>query len=144
MRAAYVHVLTDALTSVLAIVALAFGWLYGWNQLDAVVGVLGAIVIGVWAIGLMRSAGSILLDVVPSDAMTRAITGLLEKGTDRVTDLHVWRLGPGHAGVIASVISDDPQPPEVYKQRLAGVPGLSHVTIEVQRCRHATSGSGPC
>lgn len=142
ITAAYYHVLADALTSVLAIVALALGWMFGWYQLDAFVGIVGAVMVAIWAVGLMRSSAGVLLDTVPSPALVRVITAKLETGTDRVSDLHVWRLGPGHSGVIASVISENPQAPAVYKDRLAGVPGLSHITVEVHACRHGATGAG--
>jgi cation diffusion facilitator family transporter len=134
LRAAYVHVLADALTSVLALVALLAGRFYGWVWLDPVIGIVGAVVIARWSIGLMRSAGAVLLDVVPSDETASAIRTRLETAGDRVADLHLWRLGPGHTGLIVSVVSDHPQAPAVYKRHLAGIEGLSHVTVEVQPC----------
>lgn len=134
IRAAYLHVLADALTSVLAIVALLAGRLYGWSWLDPVMGVVGAIVIAQWSWGLIRTAGATLLDAVPDQTLARSVRERIEVGEDRVTDLHLWRLGPGHAGLIVSVVSDAPQPPEVYKQRLSGIEGLSHVTVEVHAC----------
>jgi cation diffusion facilitator family transporter len=134
IRAAYLHVLADALTSVLAIVALLAGRFYGWAWLDPVMGIVGAVVIARWSWGLVRSAGATLLDTVPSDGLARAVRERIEASGDRVSDLHLWRLGPGHAGLILSVVSDEPQSPDAYKARLAGMPGLSHVTIEVHRC----------
>ena len=134
IRAAYLHVLADALTSVLAIVALLAGRFYGWNWLDPVMGVVGALVIARWSWGLIRVAGATLLDTVPDQRLARSVREQIEVGDDRVTDLHLWRLGPGHAGLIVSVLSDAPQPPDIYKQRLAGMEGLSHVTVEVHAC----------
>jgi cation diffusion facilitator family transporter len=134
IRAAYLHVLADALTSVLAIVALLAGGFYGWNWLDPVMGVVGALVIARWSWGLIRTAGATLLDTVPDQRLARSVRERIEVGEDSVTDLHLWRLGPGHAGLIVSVVSDAPQPPDVYKQRLAGIAGLSHVTVEVHAC----------
>lgn len=131
LRAAYAHVLADALTSVLAIAALLAGRLFGWVWMDPVMGLVGAIIIARWAAGLMRASGAVLLDTVPCERLAAQVKGRLEHGTDRVADLHLWRLGPGHLGVVASVISDAPQPPDAYKARLAGVAGLSHVTVEV-------------
>jgi len=136
LRSAYMHVLADAFTSVLAITALLFGWGYGWTWMDAVVGMVGAVVIGNWSFGLLRAAGAVLLDAIPSVGLERAIRRRIEVGTDRCADLHLWLLGPGHAAVVISVVSDDPQTPETYKARLAGLPGLSHVTVEVLRCSH--------
>jgi len=134
IRAAYIHVLADAVTSVLAICGLLMGRFYGLVWMDAVVGIIGAGVIISWGIGLIRSSGAVLLDVVPSRGLADRVRARLEVGDDRVADLHLWRLGPGHAGVIASVVTEHPQPPQAYKARLAGIAGLSHVTIEVQPC----------
>jgi cation diffusion facilitator family transporter len=134
VRAAFAHVLADALTSVLAIVALLGGRLFGWVWLDAAIGIVGAAVIARWSYGLIRSSGAVLLDTVPDPALAAAIRSRLEVGDDQLGDLHLWRLGPGHAGVIASIVSDRPQEPDAYKRRLAGIAGLSHVTIEVHRC----------
>jgi cation diffusion facilitator family transporter len=135
-RAAYVHVLADALTSVLTIAGLSAAWAFGWNFMDPVVGLVGMMVIGSWTLSLVRTAGRVLLDTVPDAELAQAIRQRIETGGDRVTDLHLWQLGPGHAAVVASVVSDAPQPPEVYKQRLADLAGLSHVTIEVNACPH--------
>jgi cation diffusion facilitator family transporter len=134
IRAAYIHVLADAVTSVLAIGGLLMGRFYGLVWMDALVGIVGAGVIISWGIGLIRSSGAVLLDVVPSDGLADRVRARLEVGDDRVADLHLWQLGPGHAGVIASVVTEHPQPPQAYKARLAGIAGLSHVTIEVQPC----------
>ena len=136
IRAAYVHVLADAMTSVLAIVGLSAAWLFGWTVMDPLVGLVGTAVIASWALGLMRAAGSVLLDTVPDGELTHSIRQRMEIGGDRLADLHVWQLGPGHAAVIASVVSDAPQAPAVYKQRLDGLAGLSHVTVEVNACSH--------
>ncbi len=134
IRAAYLHVIADALTSVLAIVALLVGRFQGWLWLDPVIGIVGALVIARWSLGLMRSAGAVLLDMVPDRDLVARLRNLLEIDGDRVADLHVWRLGPGHVGVIASIVSDHPGPPAVYKARLATFNELSHVSIEVQPC----------
>lgn len=134
MRAAFAHVAADALTSVLAILALLGGRIYGWTWLDAVIGIVGALVILRWSYGLILSSAATLLDTVPDKKLAADILRALEIGGDRVSDLHLWRLGPGHAGMIASVISDHPQSPDAYKQRLSGIAGLSHMTVEVQRC----------
>jgi cation diffusion facilitator family transporter len=136
LRAAYVHVLADAMTSVLAIIGLSAAWLFGWAFMDPLVGLVGTVVIASWAFGLLRTAGGVLLDTVPDGDLTRNIRQRMEIGGDRLTDLHVWQLGPGHSAVIASVVSDAPQAPEVYKQRLDGLAGLSHVTVEVNACSH--------
>lgn len=139
IRAAYVHVLADALTSVLAIVALLAGRFFGWVWLDPMMGLVGTVVIAAWSVSLIRSAGAVLLDTVPSGGLAAAIRDRLEVAGDRVSDLHLWRLGPGHFGVIAAIVTDRPKQPDHYKERLAGIEGLSHLTIEV----HACSGHGP-
>jgi cation diffusion facilitator family transporter len=135
LRAAYVHVLADAMTSVLAIAGLLAGRFYGWVWMDPLMALVGVAVILSWSVGLLRSAGSVLLDMVPDRDLAGAVRKRLELGGDRVSDLHLWRLGPGHAGLIAAVVSDRPQAPAFYKERLAGIEGLSHVTIEVHRCQ---------
>lgn len=134
IRAAYVHVLTDALTSVLAIVALLAGRFYGWVWMDPLMGIVGAIVIARWSWGLLRGAGAVLLDTVPDPELRDTVRARLEDADNRVTDLHLWRVGPGHMAVIAAIVSDDPRPPDQYKERLCGLDVISHITIEVHRC----------
>jgi cation diffusion facilitator family transporter len=136
MRAAYVHVLADALTSVLAIAALLAGKYYGLTWMDPAMGLVGAAVIISWAVSLVRSSGAVLLDTVPNASLSGTIRTRLEVNGDKVSDLHLWRLGPGHTGVIAALVSDRPQPPATYKERLHGIEGLSHVTVEVHPCPH--------
>ena len=126
--------LADALTSVLAIIALLAGRLFGLNWLDPVMGLIGTAVILAWSWSLLQSAGAVLLDAVPSEDLAHTIRDQLEKNGDKIADLHLWRLGPGHMGVIVSIVSDQPQTPETYKARLATVEGLSHITVEVRRC----------
>ena len=111
LRAAYVHVLADALTSVLAIVGLTAAWAFGWTFIDPAVGLVGMIVILSWALSLIRAAGRVLLDTVPDPELARRIRERIEIGGDRLTDLHLWQVGPGHAAMIASVVSDSPQAP---------------------------------
>lgn len=135
IRAAYVHVLADAVTSVLAIGGLLMGRFYGLAWMDALVGIVGAGVIISWGVGLIRSSGAVLLDIVPDRRLADRVRGRLEVEGDRVADLHLWQLGPGHAALIAAIVSEHPQPPQSYKARLDGIAGLSHVTIEVHACR---------
>src|SRR5450755_334388 len=130
-RAAYIHVRADAVTSLLAISALVAAAYFGLPWLDPVAGLLGTIVISVWAYSLIKSAAAVLLDAVPSRARAGLIRQRLEIENDRVTDLHVWRLGPGHLAVLAVIVSEHPRAPSYYKARLAGIEGLSHVSIEV-------------
>ncbi|HZL62075.1 MAG TPA: CDF family Co(II)/Ni(II) efflux transporter DmeF [Pseudolabrys sp.] len=134
IRAAYVHVLADAMTSVLAIIGLLAGRFYGWVFMDPLMALIGVGVILSWSVSLWRTTGTVLLDIVPDRHLAGVIRKRLEIDGDRVSDLHLWRLGPGHAGLIAAVVSDRPQVPAAYKQRLDGIAGLSHVTIEVHAC----------
>jgi len=136
LRAAYVHVLADAATSVLAIAALVMAAWLQWTWADPVVGIVGAVVIASWAVGLLRSSGSVLLDVNDAGKMEGLIRQRLETRGDRVTDLHLWQIGPGHRAAVIALVSDDPLPPSEYKRRLSGLHGLSHVTVEVEICRH--------
>jgi cation diffusion facilitator family transporter len=135
LRAAFVHVMADAAVSVLVIVGLVLGRQFGWVWMDPAMGLLATIVILNWSWTLVRSAGAILLDACPDPGMERLIAARLEQKGDRISDLHLWRVGPGHLAAIVSLVSDDPRTPSQYKRRLAGLPGLSHVTIEVERCR---------
>jgi cation diffusion facilitator family transporter len=133
-RAAYLHVLADAATSVLAIGALFIAMHTGLVWADPAVGLIGAAVIASWAYTLIRDAGSVLLDVSADRTLARSIRARLESGDDRVTDLHVWQVGPGHCAAVISLVSDAPLQPATYKERLQGLKGLSHVTVEVERC----------
>lgn len=133
LRAAYLHVLADALTSVLAIVALVLGSLYGWNWMDPAMGIVGGLVIARWSWGLIRDAGGVLLDYMPEhEDLPEEIRQAIETEADQITDLHVWQLGPGHHGAIVALRSTRPQPLDTYKAKLAAIHDLSHVTIEVQ------------
>lgn len=138
LRAAYVHVLADAATSVLAIAALVLAMYFGWTWADPLVGIFGSLVIGSWAYGLIRDSGAVLLDASADKNLEMTIRERIETKGDRVTDFHLWQVGPGHRAAIISVISDNPLPPKTYKRRLGGLRGLSHVTIEVEACpQHA-------
>jgi cation diffusion facilitator family transporter len=134
LRAAYVHVLADAATSILAIAGLVVAMSAQWVWADPAVGFIGSIVIATWAYGLIRSSGAVLLDVSADKNLETVIRDRLETKGDRVTDLHVWQVGPGHRAAVISVVSDQPLAPADYKGRLGGLRGLSHVTIEVETC----------
>lgn len=136
LRAAYVHVMADAATSVLAIAALLVAMYAGWVWADPAVGLIGSVVIASWAFGLVKASGAVLLDVRADEKMEKVIRARMEVGEDRVTDLHLWQVGPGHCAVLVSLVSDKPKQPAVYKKRLAGLKGLSHVTVEVETCLH--------
>ena len=133
LRAAYLHVLADALTSILAIAALIAGSLYGWNWMDPLMGIVGGLVIARWSWGLIRDTGRVLLDYVPADkTMPDEIRAAIETEEDAITDLHVWQLGPGHHGAIISIRSDRPREPSEYRTKLSHIHDLSHLTIEVE------------
>ena len=133
LRAAYLHVLADALTSVLAIAALLVGRSYGWLWADPAMGVVGALVIARWSWGLIRDAGGVLLDAPAEGPQIRQeIEDILAATGDTLKDLHVWQIGPGHFAAIVSVASATPQPAQHYKALLLPVHELSHVTVEVQ------------
>ncbi len=131
LRAAYAHVLTDALTSVLAIGGLMAGRFFGWVWMDPAMGVVGAAIIARWAVLLVRDSGAVLLDADADAALSDAIRRTLEREGDRVLDLHLWRVGPGHLALIVALTADDPRPPAHYKGKIAHLSRLSHVTIEV-------------
>jgi cation diffusion facilitator family transporter len=132
LRAAYLHVLADALTSILAIVALTFGKFLGWNFLDPAMGVVSALVISRWSYGLMRDTGGVLLDYNQNDRISGQIKqALADEANTRIEDLHVWRMGPRHYGCIIALKTKGRQRISDIKHRLGGIPDLSHVTIEL-------------
>lgn len=138
LRAAYVHVLADALTSILAILALLLGSIYGWLWADPFMGIIGALVIARWSWDLIRDASSVLLDAVPQGADLRdEIHDAIERKDERITDLHVWQVGPGHHAAIVALTSLQPKEPTHYKARLAHIHELSHITVEVHAVRTA-------
>jgi cation diffusion facilitator family transporter len=136
LRAAYIHVLADAATSLLAIGALAAGLLFGLRWLDPAVGIVGAAVIASWSFGLIRDSGLVLLDAEADPALARDIREIVEREIGaRVADLHLWRVGPGHHSLIVSLVSPDEITAERVKARLRERhPDLSHVTVEVAVC----------
>jgi cation diffusion facilitator family transporter len=134
LRAAYLHVLADSLTSILAIVALLFGKFRGWAFLDPVMGVVGALVISRWSYGLMRDTGRVLLDYNHNEAIIRQIKEALgDGGNVDIEDLHVWRVGPGHYSSSISLRTENVRNTEYYKNCLCHISDLAHVTIEVNQ-----------
>ena len=131
LRAAYLHVLADALTSVLAILSLLAGRFLGWSWLDPAVAVLGAAVIAVWSAGLVRRTALALLDADAPPGLARRVRDAIETGNDRVADLRLWRVGPGSYALVLVVASPAPRPCDDYRARLSGLPMLRHVTVEV-------------
>jgi len=133
MRAAVIHVIADAAVSVLVIVGLILARAFGWLWMDPVAGIIGACVIASWSFGLIRDTGAILLDMIPSARTADRLRDSIEGVGDRVLDLHLWRLGPGHLGAIVAIATESDRSAEFYRAQLADVPALSHVTIEVNR-----------
>ncbi len=133
LRAAYVHVLTDALTSLLAILALVIGKYSGWYWLDPVMGIVGAIIITRWAYGLLRTASPILLDANQDQDYINGIREVIEDD-DEICDLHIWQVGPNHFSAIISIVTQSDRTPAYYKDRLSEYPRLAHVTVEVNAC----------
>ncbi|MFK0163615.1 CDF family Co(II)/Ni(II) efflux transporter DmeF [Rhizobium sp. NPDC090279] len=132
LRAVYVHVIADAMTSVLAIVALLLGSRFGWTFLDPMMGIVGGLVILQWAWSLLRASGAVLLDFIPKgEDLPEEIREAIETAEDRITDLHVWQVGPGHHAAIVAVATPVSRDPAFYKARLADIHELSHVTVEV-------------
>lgn len=134
LRAAYLHVLADALTSVLAIIALVAGSIYGWIWLDPLMGIVGALVIARWSWGLMRDTGATMLDYrQEDDPFAAKIRAVVEDAGDQITDLHIWQLGPGHSAAIVAVTTGTDINPATYREKLFKVAGLSHITVEVNK-----------
>ncbi len=138
LKAAYVHVLTDAATSVLAIAALLGAQATGLNWLDPLMGVLGAVLVGRWSIGLIQQSGSVLMDQqAPEDLLNDIRASIQNDGDAEVSDLHVWQVGQSSYACIAVVVADQPQTPDAYRQRIGHRPELVHMTIEVNPCERA-------
>jgi len=134
-QSAFLHVLADLMTSVLAILALLAGAYFGWVRLDPLMGILGAGIIFYWAFGLIRASARTLLDAEDHTALARAITEALEARPDhKVVDLHIWRIGPATCGCIVSIVSHQPDSTENYKRQIAGLGQLAHITVEINRC----------
>jgi cation diffusion facilitator family transporter len=130
--AAYLHLSADVIVSSLAIAGLLAGRILGWGWADPAAGLLGAALVARFAWSLTRRAGAVLLDMNPSLELTEEVRQRLSAPGERLIDLHLWRLGPGHHAVLAVIAADDPQGPQAYRARLAGLPGLSHITVEVR------------
>ena len=136
LKAAYFHVLADALTSVLAIIALIFGSWFGWWMLDPLMGIVGAGVILVWAKGLIKESSSILLDADIDGKVRVEITQILEQEDDvEISDLHVWKVGPNHLAAIVSLITHSGTSVAEFRHKLADIDHLEHLTVEVVYCR---------
>jgi len=132
MRAAVIHVMADAAVSVLVITGLVLARTFGWLWMDPLAGIAGAAVIASWSYGLVRDTGAILLDMTPDRVMEKRMRDAIEADGDRVTDLHLWRLGPGHLGAILTVSTAKQRRPDDYRRLLDRFRTLSHVTVEVE------------
>jgi len=139
LRSAYLHVLADALTSLLAIAALLAGKYLGLNWLDPAMGIVGAILVAHWSFGLLASTSAVLLDHRAPATIENIIRQSIEAGGDRLTDPHVWAVGPGMYCVVIGVVSENPQPPEHYKSLLPEGMGLVHVAIEIHNTERPPS-----
>ncbi len=140
LRAAYFHVLADALTSLLAIIALFTGKAFGWIWMDPIMGIVGALIISRWSYGLLVDSGKVLLDRDVNQEAIAEIRSLIESDSDnRVSDLHVWRVGTHHLSAIVSIVTHYPKSPGHYKKLLADYDEIVHVTVEVNPCK-----SDPC
>src|SRR5580704_14831931 len=131
MRAAVIHVMADAAVSVLVIAGLLLARAFGWLWMDPLAGIIGACVIASWSYGLLRDTGAILLDMNPDRSMSSKLRQAVEGEGDQLTDLHLWRLGPGHLGAIICVATKQPREADYYKSRLARFTSLSHLTVGV-------------
>jgi len=133
IRSAYVHVIADAVVSILAITGLVLARTFGWLWMDPLAGIVGALVIANWSYGLLRDTGCILLDMSPDPALAEKLRKTVECDGDRLIDLHLWRLGPGHLGAVVSVVTGESRDAAFYRAMLSRFKSLSHVTVEVTR-----------
>lgn len=138
LRAAYFHVLADALTSLLAIAALLAGLFLGLRWMDAAMGVVGAVVIARWSFGLLRDSSAVLVDAAANIELEDEIREAIEDGDARITDLHVWQVGPGKFAAIVALVAERPLPPGDYARRVRVHDEFVHVTIEPHPAREET------
>ena len=131
MRAALVHVVADAAVSVLVIGGLLLARYFGWLWIDPLVGIVGALVIANWAYGLLCDTGGVLLDINADSDMAEQVRRTIEIDGDRLADIHLWRVGPGHLSAILSVVTSELRTAAFYRKRLGSFRSLSHLTIEV-------------
>lgn len=131
MRSAIIHVAADAIVSILVIVGLVFARVFGWLWMDPLAGIIGACVIASWSYGLVRDTGAVLLDVIPDRKFAEELRDTIESDGDRLADLHLWRVGPGHLAAILCVSTGEARQANYYRERLARYKILSHVTVEV-------------
>ena len=145
LQAAYMHVLADAMTSVLAIVALLSGKYFGWNSLDPIMGIVGAIIITRWSYSLIKQTSPILLDASIEEDYQMKIIDAIEKDADnRISDIHVWRVGANDYAAIISIVTHFPNAIEHYKELLSDFHKISHITIEVNNCKDESCALREC
>ncbi len=142
LRAAVLHVMADAAVSIFVIVGLLLARGFGWLWMDPLAGLVGAGVIASWSAGLIRDTGAVLLDMNPDRQITEALRRAIERDGDRLVDLHLWRLGPGHLGAILSIETDSERDTSDYREAAMGVGRFSHLTVEIAR-RPKTAGREP-
>ena len=136
LRGAYLHVLADALTSLLAIFALLSGKYFGLTWMDPLMGILGAVLVARWAWALLRDTSGVLLDrQAPRETCAKVTQAIEDGGEDRVADLHVWSIGPNIYAMACAVITHEPKAPRHYKRLIPRDLGIVHSTIEVHRCQ---------
>ncbi|WP_305986827.1 CDF family Co(II)/Ni(II) efflux transporter DmeF [Roseibium sp. MMSF_3544] len=135
LRAAYLHVLADALTSLLAILALLAGKFAGANWLDPVMGIVGAILVAHWSFGLLRMSAKVLLDWQAEDRVVDQLrSALMADESDRIADVHVWAIGQGQHAAEVTIVSHQSHGPNHYKSLVPEDLGIAHITVEVHRC----------
>ncbi|WP_434154255.1 CDF family Co(II)/Ni(II) efflux transporter DmeF [Pseudomonas sp. JZ134] len=135
LRSAYIHVITDAATSVLAIVALIGGMLWGASWLDPVMGIVGGILVAIWAVGLIKQTGRVLLDAQMDDPVVQEVRDVIAESPieAKICDLHVWKVGKGKYACIVSIATTSDASPEDFKQQLSVHEELVHITVEINR-----------
>lgn len=135
LKSAYLHVMADALTSLLAIIALLSAKFFGWMWMDPVMGIVGAVLVARWSYGLLRTTASVLLDCQAPENLQQTIRKSIESDNDsRITDLHVWSIGPGIYSAQITLVAHNPESPDNYKARIPESLGLVHTTLEIQHC----------
>jgi len=136
LKAAYLHVIADAFTSLLAVFALSMGKFFGFVWMDAVIGIIGSCVIAQWSYGLLKTTSRILLDQTPDKDTEQKIRAAIENDSDnKIADFHLWHIAPGRLSAIISIVTDSPKPVEHYKNLLKNFTEIDHLTIEVNKCR---------
>ncbi len=138
LKSAYLHVMADALTSVLAIVALLTAKYFGFIWMDPAMGVVGAILVARWSIGLMKETSSVLLDRQGPNHIQQSITQAIESdGDSKIADLHLWSVGPNIFAAVIAIVAHEPQTPDAYKARIPKNLGLAHISVETHECPSA-------